>query len=250
MNSQNAGKTTGKRAGKSRSAPTTVSQAGHASLSRRDRELLDTIKPIVTGFARLFGSNCEIVLHSFEDLGRSVTHIENGHVTGRSIGSPITDLGMEVLKRAETTGEDVLSGYFTKTRDGRAMKSATIMLRNRNNKPIGMVCVNFDLSIPLIDAITPFVPDAASSAPPREHFALTAQELIHDSLREALAHANNESKLSPSERCKKIVSQLHAKKVFDVKGAVDFVADELGVSRYTIYNHIREAKIRGSRESQ
>ncbi|EIS78008.1 sensory box protein, partial [Yersinia pestis PY-66] len=35
---------------------------------------------------QFFGEYCEIVLHSFEDLHRSVIHIVNGHVTGRELG--------------------------------------------------------------------------------------------------------------------------------------------------------------------
>ncbi len=219
-----------------------IAKTGSTALSQRDRELLETLKPVITGFAKLFGKHCEIVLHSFEDLGRSVIHIENGNITGRSVGSPITDLGMEMLQQSDATGKDVLGDYFTKTRDGRSLKSMTAIIRNNNNKPIGMVCVNFDLSIPLIDAITQLVSDTAVSAPPREHFALTAQELVRDALSSALEEVNAASKLSPSDRCKKIVYRLHQKKVFDIKGAVDVVADELGVSRYTVYNHIREAK--------
>lgn len=47
--------------------------------------------PFVKGLAETFGSNCEVVLHDFSDLQHSIIAIENGHVTGRSLGSPMME---------------------------------------------------------------------------------------------------------------------------------------------------------------
>jgi predicted transcriptional regulator YheO len=67
------------------------------TFSPRDKEILETTKPIVDGIAVLFGENREVLLHSFESLNRSVVYIRNGYVTGHSVGSPITDTNRIIL---------------------------------------------------------------------------------------------------------------------------------------------------------
>jgi predicted transcriptional regulator YheO len=44
------------------------------------------------------------------------------------------------------------------------------------------------------------------------------------------------------EKNKIIVCELIKKGMFDIRGAIDIAARELSVSRYTIYNYIREHK--------
>ena len=39
-----------------------------------------------------------------------------------------------------------------------------------------------------------------------------------------------------------IIAELAEKGVFDIKGAIDIVAGEMGISKYTIYHYIREIK--------
>ena len=56
-------------------------------LNKNDRAVLQALETVVEGIAAAFGSNCEVVLHSLEDLGHSVIKIENGYVTGRDIVS-------------------------------------------------------------------------------------------------------------------------------------------------------------------
>jgi len=49
--------------------------------------------------------------------------------------------------------------------------------------------------------------------------------------------------LPPSEKNKLIIQELYKKGLFNVRGAIDLAAKEIGVSRYTVYNYIREAKV-------
>ena len=49
-------------------------------------------------------------------------------------------------------------------------------------------------------------------------------------------------KASISEKNRMAISILHSRGIFDIKGSVDIVAKELGVSRYTVYNYLKEVK--------
>ena len=85
--------------------------------------------PIVEGVAKLFGRNCEVVLHSLNDLQHSIIKIKNGEITGRKLGSPVTDLSIKILKEINFSGDNV-SSYYTKTKDGKILKSVTIVIKN------------------------------------------------------------------------------------------------------------------------
>ena len=76
-----------------------------------------------------------------------------------------------------------------------------------------------------------------------EHFAFTPEEMILRALDMARRVVNTLHRLSPSERNKQIVFELNRKGIFSVRGAVDIVAKESGISRYTVYNYLREAKL-------
>jgi predicted transcriptional regulator YheO len=50
--------------------------------------------------------------------------------------------------------------------------------------------------------------------------------------------------VSASEKNRMIIAGLARKGIFDIKGAIDIVAKEIGVSKYTIYHYLREVKNR------
>ena len=211
-------------------------------LTEEDRLVLRALEPVVDAVATLFGDNCEVLLHSLENLSNSVVRIANGHVTGRSVGSPITDLGIKALKNAHPGSSDVIGSYFSKTSSGKTLKSVTALIRNRE-KPIGLLCINLDLSVPLEDVLKTFVADwNGSGGESPETFAMSSEELVHLSVDKAIEKMSRERQISANTRNKRIVQELHQQGIFDIKGAVDVVARELGVSRYTIYNYLREIR--------
>lgn len=211
-------------------------------LDESDRRVLKALEPVVDAIATLFGNNCEVLIHSLEDLSRSVVKIANGHVTGRSLGSPITDLGIKTIRNADDSSSDVVGSYFSKTSTGKTLKSVTALIRNEN-KPIGMLCINLDLSVPLEDVLNTFAVNwTGRGVESPENFAMSSEELIHVTLDKAIEKMSRERQISANTRNKKIVQELHQQGIFDIKGAVDMVAKELGVSRYTIYNYLREIR--------
>jgi predicted transcriptional regulator YheO len=221
-----------------------INEIKKTTLTAEDKTILNALEPVADAVANLFGSNCEVLIHSLEDLSTSVVKICNGEVTGRSVGSPLTALGIELLKNATNLESDVVSNYVTRHTDGKMIKSATALIRN-GTKPIGMFCINYNLSAPLLDVIQniSFVEADNQENSKSEHFVMNAVDLIRHSLNNAINQISPKRSLSPQEKNKQIVSELLNQGIFDVKGAVDIVANELGVSRYTIYNYIREVRV-------
>lgn len=201
----------------------------NTKLSIVDKQLLHAIEPVAEAIAKMFGNNCEVVLHSIEDWGHSIIKIENGYVTGRTIGAPLTDFAIEVLKNSDSLKSDVTEVYYSKTNDGEKIRSVTALLRNGTGKPIGFLCINFNISVSLIDLIN----ESSSTQKTKhdavhENFVLNTEDLIKKSLDEATLLATKKKGVPPIERNKSIVLQLFKKGIFDIKGAVELVANELG----------------------
>lgn len=209
-----------------------------------DKNILHALETVMEGVGQAFGPNCEIVLHSLEDLSKSVVKIVNGHVTGRKVGSPLTDLGIEILEKAEALDNHVIGPYFSTLDDGRILKCVTILIRNAKGEPTGMFCINIDISVPFVKFAEVFSPNIdENGSHPIEHFPLTPQELINKTFAVVRTEVSKVSEISPAETTKLIVAELLKRGIFNVKGAIDLVAKEFGVSRNTVYNYIREAKL-------
>jgi len=215
-------------------------------LTRSDRLILERCEPIVRGIAATFGPYCEVVLHALDDFDHSIVAIENSGVTGRSIGAPMTDFAVGLVENRAWDDHGVVANYTSRTDDGRVLKCTTIVIRNENEEPIGLLCINIDTSAPVADFMRQLfaVSSQPDGQPIEEHYPTTARDLIEISLRQAMDQVNTERGLSPVERNRAIVQQLHQRGVFHVKNAVDIVAEDLGISRYTVYNYIRDVKAR------
>ena len=83
-------------------------------LTETDRNILNSFSLMLDGLGAYLGNGYELVLHSLESLDHSVIKIINGHYTGRSEGSPITDLALKMLGQLEQDPSRTVSPYFNK----------------------------------------------------------------------------------------------------------------------------------------
>lgn len=97
------------------------------------------------------GSNTEIVLQDCRDFEHSIVAIANGHVSGRTVGGPATDLILRVWHDREYDQRDYITKYTGTTADGHRLVSSTFFIRNANGEAIGSLCINHDASA-LVDA--------------------------------------------------------------------------------------------------
>jgi len=208
-----------------------------------NKAIFNNLKNVVDCVAQVFGSNCEVVLHSLKDPGHSVIKIANGQITGRKVGSPLTDFSIELLKKAKSSGKDVIRNYFNKLDDGTLLKSSDVVIKNDRGDPIGLLCINIDLSVPLYDFVREFTAKGRKfSEEAVERFPSHPNELVDRMLEVATTRINSNEEISASDKNKEIVIELYKSGIFDIRGAIDIIAKAIGVSRYTVYNYIREAK--------
>ncbi|MBP2240296.1 putative transcriptional regulator YheO [Cytobacillus eiseniae] len=196
---------------------------------------------------KMFGSRCEVAVHDFADLKKSLIHIA-GNVTGREIGSPITDLVLEELAKQKKEVEDI-PNYKTQSKKGNIMKSATIFLRDDEAKVIGALCINYDISL-LIQfggELEQFI-NFDEHETKTESFFTSVQDVTHEMVEQVILGFKKAPSLMSLEEKVDCVRQLEEKGTFLIKGATDYVASVLGVSKFTVYNYLQ--KIRTMNEFQ
>lgn len=213
-------------------------------LSTRDREILCSYEAIAEGIGRVFGGCCEVTLHSLENPASSIIHIVHGEITGRSVGSPLTDLALEILSRSEATNEDVIGPYFSTTASGKRLRSVTIIIRNHERELIGFLCINLDISAPLMQFMEALIPSPADMTreTTSESYSSNVDDLVHTTFLKAMTRISQTTGVAPVEKNRQVIQELQELGIFNVKGAVETVATELGVSKFTIYNYLRDIK--------
>ncbi|WP_068315380.1 helix-turn-helix transcriptional regulator [Polycladidibacter hongkongensis] len=214
------------------------------SLSESDHVALRNYFHVADTIADLIGPHCEVVVHSFASLDNSVVKIANGHLTGRSVGSPITDLGLKVMRDYLESGDTTPSAYYTKTADGRQLKSSTTILLGENGRAIGMLCVNINLSAPFSEIVQTFIApqQLRPSEATNETFSANVSDVIDQALALAVQDAEANPAVSQKTRNKEITRLLYERGIFEFKEATLLVAEHLGITRHAIYKYIREFK--------
>jgi predicted transcriptional regulator YheO len=211
------------------------------SFTTHDKALLKRYELVAETIAAMFGEACEVVIHSLEDLGESIVKIVHGQVTGRGMGSPITDLGLHVLNSAYKSKEDIVGPYFSKSTAGKPLKSTTMVIRNDEGLPIGFLCVNFDLSVSLHQILREFSP-SMETPHSGETFAPDVTNLVAQAVADEIEVSSHITGVSATSKNRNIVATLEDKGMFEIKGSVELVASELGLTKHTIYKYLREMR--------
>lgn len=212
------------------------------TLTDTDKLVLASYSSLLDGLAEYLGEGYEIVLHSLEDLDHSVIKIVNGCHTGRTVGAPITDLALTMLNRiTKQEGTESIS-YFAKNKRGEPLKSSTIVIRGMHERIIGLLCINFYLNTPLAQAMAVFSPPTATSMSVTETFGANTVDLIVQSVIQARLQVENQVSVPASLKNRQIVELLYSQGIFNIKSAVDLVAEAMGLSKNTVYLHLRHIK--------
>ncbi|GIH92233.1 DNA-binding protein [Planobispora siamensis] len=214
------------------------------SLAREVGDLEPILRPIMKAVAAAVGPHCEVVLHdlSREGMDRTIAAIENGHVTGRVVGGPSTNLGLE-MRRKEAEDHDEY-GYRGRTSDGRELRSSSVYLRDPDGRVIAALCVNVDMTpLQAARASLDEVLRSNENAPDRnEVFAGDISEVLDNLIETAIANTGRTVALMEREHKIEVLRFLDQKGAFFVKRAVDRVARRLGVSRVTAYNYLDQVR--------
>lgn len=219
-----------------------------------DQEHVRSFIPLVEFLGHVVDRHTEVVLHDLTEVESSVVAIVNGHVSGRTVGSPATDLVLR-MRQSDST-EPFISGYKGMADRGRtALRSSTFFIR-RGGRLVGMLCVNSDETIlnKLNDVVgelltshriapSPDESDTAQSAHEEpETLAASVAEMTESAVQRAIAQLGIPvERLTPHDRCQ-LVRTLESKGFFQVRGAVAEVAQQLSISEPTVYRYLQQVR--------
>ena len=215
-------------------------------LTPTDRQILNSYALMLDGLGAYLGEGYELVLHSLESLDHSVIKIINGHFTGRKEGSPITDLALKMLGELEQDPSRTVSPYFNKSSSDSMLRSCTIPITGEHGRIIGLLCINFHMEMPLSEFLQGMLPSQDSSSVTQassETFSDNIDDLILFSLTETKESVYNDPGISSSNKNKEIIFRLYQQGIFNLKDAVIKVANQLNISKNTVYMHIRNFKV-------
>jgi predicted transcriptional regulator YheO len=200
---------------------------------------------LVTGIAEQFGTECEVVLH---DLTRpyesTIVAIQNGHITGRKVGDPGTNLGLEILRGTNQDGNRF--NYLTQTKDGRILRSSSLYIKNKEEVTIGSLCINCDITH-LLMAERSLQSMTLSGRQPEinEMFATNVNDLLDVLIQEASEYVGKPVAAMSKEDKTKFIRYLDTKGAFLIKKAGEKILSYLSISKFTLYNYLEESKIDG-----
>ena len=190
-------------------------------------DVLAALVPAIPGLAAMLGPGNEVLLHDLSRLPDSIIAIA-GDLTGRSVGGPMTDLLLGLVRRGTTQD---LTNYRTHGPDGRPIRSSTLFLRDADGVALGCLCVNS------VDAGA--VPGGNGEP---ETFPPDVDSLQRFLVDRAVGKAGIPVDLMKKVHKAAVVRELDEAGYFLIKDAVDHLAGRLDVTRYTIYNYLNEVR--------
>ncbi|USK36777.1 PAS domain-containing protein (plasmid) [Bacillus sp. F19] len=222
----------------------------------KNMEKLKKYVPMVHFIADILGENCEVVLHDVTTPDNSVIEIVNGHISGRKINSPITDLALKILKEKSYQDRNYICNYKSSSKTNNTFRSSSYFIKDENNEIIGMICVNIDITdfikardildnVIMIDhQKNDHVEQSNSAFHPNllENFEENIEELLRSLIKGVLSEYDiPPERMSPQEKID-VVKKLNERGAFLLKGGVCEVAKYLDASEATIYRYLNKIK--------
>ena len=225
-------------------------------------EMARQFSTVVEFLGQALGPDHEITLYDLEAEGRPVTAIANGRISGQTAGNSLPQIIQDSLAQNGGDAPAYIANFINHLqKDGKAIRSSAMFLRDGGGKAVGLLCINFDdsrfleLSASLLDLIHPrafirqqyaasdIVPlsrleEAAPGEPVHNNVSTMVQEIFStaaSSLNVPVDRLNQEERIA-------LIGRLRELGIFRLKGAVLYVANQLGCSPPSVYRYLGKAE--------
>lgn len=194
--------------------------------------------PICDAIAALLAGRAEVVLHDLRS--GTIAHIANSF-SNRSAGDD--SLLEEEVAFLSGTVTTVIGPYRKRHWDGQALKSVTAVLRDGAGQVIGLMCINMktgdlEAAAQMLMALAGGVEDQQARPLMAGDWRETANEVIARTLDQRqipLIGAGRADRIA-------VLAAIDDAGVLQVRGAADYVASVLGISRASLYTALRQAR--------
>jgi predicted transcriptional regulator YheO len=195
--------------------------------------------------AALLGQDSEVAVHDLSDPSASLRVIRNGHLSGRGVGAPATDLALRMAR--ECMGRDTENyrlNYRSKTARGTLLRSSTLVMKDDDGKVVAMLCVNSDDGRyqRALEAVQALLPADLSSQAPQEVLAGSVDDVGVEFMHSVLQrYGVDPSRLSTEEKAQ-AVGELNQRGLFSIRGFVGKAASALDISEPTLYRYLKQGR--------
>lgn len=203
-------------------------------------QLKTTLCSLAHAIALHYGKSCEVAIHDLTSdnaADSSIIYIENGEVTGRKVGDGASAVVLEELSRAEENREDRI-GYFTKTSNGKVLKSTTVYIRDDSGRVAAIFSINHDITALSVaaSAIAEMTSPATASEP--EKITPHVGELLDELLWKSTELIGKPVHLMNKEDKQRAIRYLNSKGALLITKSGDKIAKYFGISKFTLYSYI------------
>ena len=205
---------------------------------------------------RVLGPDYEVAFHDLSDPDHSLVAISNNGISNRGVGSPLTESALKMLDDSSCQNQDYRVHYRGRTSSGKPLRSSTMIIKDEQGEPAGLLCINFDdqryqevsekilgLCHPDTFLETSFLydeellspgPEIVEAEPSPRTVDTSAFGAVERALRDrGLDHHH----MSLDDRMD-VIEQLNSQGIFLLKGAVKDVADALDCSPASVYRYL------------
>lgn len=206
--------------------------------------------PIAEFISSILGDNCEVVIHDVTSPNNSIIFIKNGHLSGRKLGGPLTDLVLSIIQNKSYKNKSFVSNYKA-IGNFKTFRSASYFIKNDNEEIIGVLCINIDIEPydkvkQLMDSLTfisaDSINDMKKTLDTQEQFYDNVDDLLYMMIQKTISKTNVPPDRMSSDEKINIVKELYNEGAFNLKGAVFEIAKALQVSEPTVYRYLNKYK--------
>lgn len=218
--------------------------------------ILKQFSKLVEFLGHALGPDYEIILRDLTQDGGPIIAMSNSN---RSVSSPMTDLSAQLIANNDSFKQDYIYNINSKNSEGYT-RGATLLIRDENDNIIGMLGIQFndskymEIIENILDTIHPknfnhrykinpsFTLANESKTQNNTEIFMDDPEILMESIYKKTI---NNLKIDVDEKTSSdnriiIVSSLQSNGLFQIKGAVKFVADKLNVSAASVYRYLGE----------
>ena len=202
--------------------------------------LTDFIKRLAKGIAAQFGEDCEVVIHdlSSSEKESTIVAIENGHVTHRELGGGPSRIVLEAQRKGKEDLSDHID-YFTKTSDGRLIKSTSIYIRDEKGEITGIFCINYDITrLSMAEKTIKSIIHADVPSQEPEKIPQNVNELLDELIEGAVRDVGKPVAMMKKADKIQAVQYLKRNGAFQILKSGDRVCKLFKISKFTLYNYI------------
>ena len=207
-----------------------------------DEQLKNNLCSLAQAVAAHYGKSCEVAVHDLTGenaADSSIIFIENGEVTGRKVGDGASAVVLEELSAAENDRENRV-GYFTRTSDGKVLKSTTVYIRDESGRVAAIFSINHDITALSVAAasLTELTAPATASEP--EKITPHVGELLDELLWKSTELIGKPVSMMNKDDKQRAIRYLNSKGALLITKSGDRIAKYFGISKFTLYSYLDE----------